>query len=179
MGNLPANKITSGELDAARIPNLDASKITGGTLNDARLPTIPDGKIPSSITRDSEISDWAKASNTDDVPFDRLGERNGELDITIPAGDTTDKVITQTEWDSTFFLKTNESTITREFFVIAVPNNIGRIGIILNRSTNVEVRVMTAHRYGTNGAGRAGGSINTVIYCPPGASRAFVCTRNK
>lgn len=36
-----ASAVTSGTLNAARIPSLDASKITTGTLSDARLPTVP------------------------------------------------------------------------------------------------------------------------------------------
>ena len=36
--NHAASDITSGTLDAARIPNLDASKITSGTIDIARLP---------------------------------------------------------------------------------------------------------------------------------------------
>ena len=39
-----ATDITSGTLDAARIPTLDASKIGSGTLKSSRLPTVPVSK---------------------------------------------------------------------------------------------------------------------------------------
>lgn len=43
--DIPASKITSGELGDARIPNLDASKINAGTLGDARIPSLNASKI--------------------------------------------------------------------------------------------------------------------------------------
>lgn len=41
---IDASAVTSGTLNAARIPTLDASKIGTGTLSDARLPTVPVSK---------------------------------------------------------------------------------------------------------------------------------------
>jgi hypothetical protein len=43
--DLPASKITDGELSVQRIPNLDAAKITSGTLAPARLPKLPASQI--------------------------------------------------------------------------------------------------------------------------------------
>lgn len=45
--DVPASKITSGVLAAARIPNLDASKITTGILSSDRIPELGGDKIPS------------------------------------------------------------------------------------------------------------------------------------
>jgi hypothetical protein len=51
-GTHPASAITSGTLDAARIPTLDASKIGTGTLADARIPSLNASKITAgTITR--------------------------------------------------------------------------------------------------------------------------------
>lgn len=43
--NIDASKITSGILDAARIPNLSANKITSDTLNADRIPNLNTSKI--------------------------------------------------------------------------------------------------------------------------------------
>jgi hypothetical protein len=43
--SLNASKITAGTLDAARIPSLNASKITAGTLDAARIPNLNASKI--------------------------------------------------------------------------------------------------------------------------------------
>jgi len=43
--NLNASQITSGTLNAARIPNLSANKITTGTLDTARIPYLSANKI--------------------------------------------------------------------------------------------------------------------------------------
>ena len=40
-----ASAITSGVLNASRVPNLDASKITGGELNASRIPLLDPDKI--------------------------------------------------------------------------------------------------------------------------------------
>ena len=45
IAGIDANKITSGVLDVARIPNLDASKITSGVFDVARIPNLPRSKI--------------------------------------------------------------------------------------------------------------------------------------
>jgi Concanavalin A-like lectin/glucanases superfamily len=56
--NISADQITSGTLDAARIPNLPADKITSGTLDAALIPNIDFSKITGNI-------DAAKIPNFD------------------------------------------------------------------------------------------------------------------
>ena len=55
INGIAANKITSGSLDAARIPDLPTSKITSGTFADARLSS-------SSVTQHVDLSNL-NASN--------------------------------------------------------------------------------------------------------------------
>lgn len=45
IGSLAASAVTTGEFDAARIPNLDASKINAGTFDAARIPSLNASKI--------------------------------------------------------------------------------------------------------------------------------------
>lgn len=58
-----AADITSGELDAARIPNLDASKIATGTLDAARIPNLDASKIATGTMSTARLGSGS-ANNT-------------------------------------------------------------------------------------------------------------------
>ena len=52
IGSLPGTAITSGTINAARIPNLAASKITSGTIDNSRLPNTIGNDDNTEITFD-------------------------------------------------------------------------------------------------------------------------------
>jgi len=76
--SLDASQITSGTLNAARIPGLDASKIVSGVLDVARIPNLSRSKITDLFSSPF----W---DNIPDKPFDTLGSEfsvsAGELQI--------------------------------------------------------------------------------------------------
>jgi hypothetical protein len=54
--NLDAAKITTGIFDAARVPNLDAAKITSGTFDMTRIPNLDASKITTGTLADARLS---------------------------------------------------------------------------------------------------------------------------
>ncbi|RUP38860.1 MAG: hypothetical protein EKK60_08710 [Gordonia sp. (in: high G+C Gram-positive bacteria)] len=59
-----ASDVTSGTLDAARVPNLAASKITSGTLAEARIPAITSSMVADGTLVDADINGSAAIAVT-------------------------------------------------------------------------------------------------------------------
>lgn len=59
-----AADVTSGTLDAARVPNLNASKITSGTLDAARIPTVEKSKLAGGVQTSLDKADSAVQPGT-------------------------------------------------------------------------------------------------------------------
>ncbi len=70
-GKIDATSITSGLLDANRIPNLSANKITTDTFNVARIPTLTADKIPT-LTADKIPNLSANKITTDTFNVARI-----------------------------------------------------------------------------------------------------------
>jgi hypothetical protein len=64
--NLPASRITSGAFDAARIPNLDASKITSGIFGTGRIPNLGASKITAGTFPQGKF-DWVRSGSAGTV----------------------------------------------------------------------------------------------------------------
>lgn len=76
-----AGDITSGTLNANRIPNLAASKITSGTFALARIPNIDDGRLPATMSSKTFSGDIIMGSNR----LRGLGTHSSEPVITSSA----------------------------------------------------------------------------------------------
>jgi hypothetical protein len=88
--SIDTGSITSGTLDAARVPNLDASKITSGTLGVARIPDLDAGKITSGILNADRVPNLdASKITTGTLSANNLGTSGTRGATTFLRGDNT------------------------------------------------------------------------------------------
>jgi hypothetical protein len=88
--NLDAGKITTGSFAAARIPSLDASKVTSGAFDAARIPSLDASKIttgvfnaariPSTVTANANSRVVADVAGMNAIP---VGERVNGMLVTV------------------------------------------------------------------------------------------------
>jgi hypothetical protein len=88
---LDAANITTGTLDAARVPDLDAAKITTGTLDAARVPDLDAAKITTGTLDAARVptpTTFTTATFSGDVSVGGELTMTGTGALTLPSGTT-------------------------------------------------------------------------------------------
>ena len=158
--SLGGARITSGTLDAARIPNLSASKLTTGTLSAARLPS--DGVGPDELNADTAAK---KAAIREEI----LVAGGKRLSVSVAGSNDVNLTLEQSCYSFIDFTGALTGSITVRFHVDS-PQGVRVIGVYTTGNYTLSVAIGTATGYTLD----ANSSRNVVVLDSPHVIRNWV-----